>query len=101
MGKPSQRIDISDEAKRLLDIARELTAASDQPPHLSKLGSMAEITSKRRLGQLIDELERAGLVCTRKLAERGQPRIVEPIEPPDIMDQTTDNNRTEPEGTQR
>jgi hypothetical protein len=45
--------------------------------NISRLAELAAITSKRRLLELIDELERAGVIRSRKLPERGRPRVIE------------------------
>ena len=47
--------------------------------NLTQAAEVLGISSKRRLQQLVDELERARLVRTRKLQQRGQPRVIEPI----------------------
>lgn len=44
--------------------------------NMSEAGRLLGITSKRRLQELVAELEQASLIYTRKLAERGQPREI-------------------------
>ncbi|GIW76472.1 MAG: hypothetical protein KatS3mg104_1535 [Phycisphaerae bacterium] len=46
---------------------------------MSQLACLSGITSKRRLGTLVDELQQAGLIISRKLPERGSPRLIESI----------------------
>ena len=44
---------------------------------MSRTAELAGIGSKRKLLELVDELERAGLIRTRRLPERGSPRVIE------------------------
>jgi hypothetical protein len=58
---------------------------------MSRVAELAGITSKRRLLELIGELERAGVIRTRQLVERGRPRVIELLTPsPPRMDNLTD-----------
>ncbi len=66
-------------AKRLLAVIEQHYCQSDQGLNLSQVGKLSGISSKRQLHRLVDELERKGFVKARKLRERGQPRILEPI----------------------
>jgi hypothetical protein len=76
--RPSANV-LSPEAQRLLDLARDHASETGEGLNLSQVGTQLGITSKRHLQQLVDELERYHFVSTRKLRERGQPRIIEPI----------------------
>jgi len=67
------------EAQRLLAVVREHHRRAGAGPNLSELGDQVRITSKRRLMEVLAELEGAGVVRTKKLRLRGQPRIVEPV----------------------
>jgi len=70
---------LSSDAKQLLAIVRQYYNEMGSGLNISNAGQLLEITSKRQLQQLVDELEHRGFVKTRKLRERGQPRIIEPI----------------------
>jgi hypothetical protein len=59
--------------------------------NISEAGKRAGISSKRKFLQLLDELVRAGLIRIRKLRERGQPKIIEPI-----LSAEADEMRTKP-----
>ena len=60
-------------------IVRKHYNEMDSGLNISNAGELLGITSKRQLQQLVDELEHEGFVKTRKLRERGNPRIIEPI----------------------
>ena len=82
---------LTHEAQRLLAIIAEHGAASDQPLNMSQAADLVGIRSKRRFLELIGELERAGVIRTRKLSERGRPRVIQlvtrsPLSPPDPAD---------------
>ena len=47
--------------------------------NVTDLCQAARITSKRQVQSLLVELESAGLVRSRRLHERGQPRVIETI----------------------
>jgi len=74
--KASSRI--TTDAQHLLAAIKK-ASSSEKPLNMSKVSQLAGITSKRRVLDLIDELERAGAIHTRKLMERGQPRVIELI----------------------
>ncbi|MGB2862859.1 MAG: hypothetical protein WBC05_05995 [Sedimentisphaerales bacterium] len=61
---------------------------------MSELAASAGISSKRRLNQLVKELEDGGCIRTRKLCKPGQPRVVEPILSKG-SDEMLDHSRTE------
>jgi len=90
---------VSGEAGKLLDLVRAHFAEEGHGIHLGEASRRLGITSKRRLARLVEELEQSGLVRTRKLRQRGQPRILEPISsgPPERVDETADQRRTEPD----
>lgn len=64
------------EARRLLSIIQTHCAAGGSL-NLSQVAELAGVTSRRKLHEMIDALERAGLIRTRKLSERGRPRVIE------------------------
>ncbi len=70
---------LSSDAKQLLAIIRQHYVEKECGLNISNAGQLLGVTSKRQLQQLVDELERKGFVKTRKLRERGSPRIIEPI----------------------
>ncbi|HEY1342821.1 MAG TPA: DUF87 domain-containing protein [Bryobacteraceae bacterium] len=77
--------------QRLLNAIKEHGASPAQPLNMSRVAELAGITSKRRLLELIGELERAGVIRTRQLVERGRPRVIELLTPsPPRMDNLTD-----------
>ena len=75
----SSNLDPSGEAQELLSLVKTNYSSTGKGINISEAGKRIGISSKRKLLQLIDKLERAGLVKTYKLSERGQPRIIEPI----------------------
>ncbi|MDB5328327.1 MAG: hypothetical protein JWM57_3896 [Phycisphaerales bacterium] len=79
MGKPLLRREhaVSSEARTLLVALRDHCGVNG-PVNMSQAAQLSGITSKRRLQSLIGELEQAGLVVSRKLVERGSPRLIEP-----------------------
>jgi hypothetical protein len=68
---------ISSEALALLAVIKQYSAPGQMPLNMSQLGELAGITSKRRLNELVDELQDCGAISTRKMPERGRPRIIE------------------------
>jgi hypothetical protein len=74
---------VTAEARTLYAVIKE--HGTNPPLNLSQAGRLAGITSKRRLQELISELEQAGAIYTRRLPERGHPRVIElarqPTEP--------------------
>ncbi|MGH9370664.1 MAG: ATP-binding protein [Vicinamibacterales bacterium] len=70
--------EISSEARALLKVIRQSSVAGE-PVNMSRVATLAAITSKRRLQQLVQELEEARVISTRTLAERGKPRVIEPV----------------------
>jgi hypothetical protein len=49
---------------------------------MSQAAELVGITSRRQLQELIRELEEAGAIYTRKLPERGRPRVIELADQP-------------------
>ena len=72
-------VKISEAAEELLSAVLSHHEETGQGLNLSRAGERLRITSKRKLQQVVDELERSGFVRTRKLRERGQPRVIEPL----------------------
>src|SRR5205814_476233 len=90
------------EARELLAIIKQHISTTQSPLNMSEVAELAGITSKRRLQELIGELEYAGAVCTRQLAERGRPRVIElRNQPAQSPNATGDEIRTNPNATAR
>lgn len=97
-GRPKPAVaSISGTARRALDFVRQVYERDGRGPNLSALGDALGISSKRSLQDVVRQLERAQLVRTRRLNERGQPRVIEPIV--SAADQTPDAMRTKADET--
>ncbi|MHC4131286.1 MAG: hypothetical protein ACYSSP_08930 [Planctomycetota bacterium] len=70
---------LSPAAQEFLLVIRRYCNDKSCGVNMSQAGKIFGISSKRRLQTLISELEHNNFVRTRKLRERGQPRIIEPI----------------------
>ena len=70
---------LSSDAQQLLAAIRQYYSEKERGLNLSQASECLGISSKRRLQQLLGQLERNGFVKSHKLRERGQPRIIEPI----------------------
>src|SRR5262249_43666617 len=75
-GKDPSRT-VTTEAQRLYEIIEQHCASPTHPLNMSQAADLAGISSKRRLLELIEELEHAGVIRTRRLPERGRPRVIE------------------------
>jgi hypothetical protein len=73
---------VTADAQRLFAVIKGHGSPPDNPLNMSRAGTLAGITSKRRLLELVGELELAGVIRTRKLPERGQPRVIELVPSP-------------------
>ena len=87
------KVALSEQAQRLLDVVLEHNTGGGSGLNLTEAARSMGVSSKRMLQGLVDELERGGLVRTRKLRQRGQPRIIEPIGS-GYPDQTPDTKRS-------
>jgi len=74
---------VSPEARRLVDIAVQYQDDTGAPINVSRATERLGITSKRRMHKLVEELERRGLVQTRRLGKTGRPRVIIPTIRPD------------------
>ena len=72
---------VSPQAGQVLAAIGDYYSRTHQALNLSQLSQITGITSKRTLQELIAELEQAGNIRTCKLAQRGQPRAIEPFRP--------------------
>lgn len=70
---------VSAEAERLLAAVRDHAQRTGAPPNVTEIAAAIDITSKRRLQDLIHELTTAGLVVTHRLEWQGRPRVIEPV----------------------
>lgn len=70
---------LSSDAQQFLAAIQQYYGEKGHGLNLSQASEQLGISSKRRLQQLLDQLETNGFVKSRKLRERGQPRIIEPI----------------------
>ncbi len=68
---------MSADAQRLLAIIQQHGSSPNQPLNMLRAAEFAGISSKRRFLELIGELEQVGIIRTRKLLERGRPRVIE------------------------
>jgi len=68
---------VTTEAQKLFAVIKEYGSPPNPPLNMSQAADLARISSKRRFLELINELEQAGAIRTKKLLERGQPRIIE------------------------
>ncbi|QNN23352.1 DUF87 domain-containing protein [Planctomycetales bacterium ZRK34] len=71
---------ISNDAERLLAAVQRHHQTTGAGLNLSQAAAAVGMTSKRAIQQAVDELEQCHLIRTRKLSQRGQPRIIEPIQ---------------------
>jgi hypothetical protein len=74
---------VSSAARTLLRAIRDRCLAAG-PINMTQAAEAGGITSKRRLQSLVDELVNARLLTSRKLPERGSPRLIQPtsLSPP-------------------
>lgn len=70
---------VSSYAQKMLESVKAHYISTGKGINISELAKDMGITSKRKMQQLIEELERFGYIRTRKLPQRGHPRIIEPI----------------------
>jgi hypothetical protein len=86
---------LTGEARRLFAVIKQHGPTPDSPLNLSQAAELAGITSKRRLQELIGELEQSGAICTRQLPERGRPRVIELREQSsEVANAAADKSRT-------
>jgi len=72
---------VSREAESLLAVVERLCGATGMYPNLAEAARRAGITSKRRLQNLANELERAGRIRMRTGSGRGAPKMIVPCGP--------------------
>ncbi|MBN2138449.1 MAG: hypothetical protein JW720_11645 [Sedimentisphaerales bacterium] len=70
---------LSHEAQAVLDLVREHAHKTGQPARLSSIAETLGITSRRKLGRIVEELKKASVVKFRQLKERGKPLTIEPL----------------------
>jgi hypothetical protein len=89
---------VTAEAERFLGAIKEHYSRTNWFLNSSQAADLVGITSKRRLQELIGELEQAGAIHTCQLPERGRPRVIElknQASPAPIP--ATDESRTKPD----
>ena len=91
---------VTETARSLLAVIEGVHQGRGVGPKVGELGELAGISSKRRMQELLKELQDARLIRSTYLCERGKPRIVEPI-PSTVSDAMADESRTEPDGEVR
>jgi hypothetical protein len=69
---------LSPDAAKLLQMIAQHYATSPGPLNLSELGQLAQMSSRRKLHALVDQLEQCGRIRTMRLPERGKPRVILP-----------------------
>jgi len=67
-------VSLSDEARAVLEMATELQNQSSRPARLASITEKLGITSRRRIGHIVDEIKRASVAKFERLDERGKPR---------------------------
>lgn len=72
---------VSKDAQNLLVVIQRQYQECGSGLKVGELSELAEITSKRRMKSLLNELENARLITSTYLSERGKPRIIEPVLP--------------------
>lgn len=74
-------LELSETAGRLLEHVQRYHSRTGEGMNMSEAAQAMGITSKRRMQALLNELENAGRVMTKKLRQRGQPRVILPSGP--------------------
>lgn len=69
---------LSEEEEKLIQVAKKHLEEEDEPIHLTKAAEKAEIYSMGRLSELVEDLEERGVIETKKLKKRGNPRGIIP-----------------------
>ena len=72
-------LSMSAEAQAILDQARVLQRETGNPTKLKDVANRVGVTSRRRLAAITKELEQTGAARFGRLAERGKPVIVIPL----------------------
>lgn len=70
---------LSREAQAVLDRAYEQYSQSGNPAKLALIADQLGITSRRKLNNIVEELEKASAASFQRLQERGKPLVVIPI----------------------
>ena len=86
---------VSQRARSLYATIRRLQAEHQCAVNVTDICQAARITSKRQIQALLEELESAGLVRSKRLRERGRPRVIETIIASSSADGNTDETGTE------
>ncbi|MFB3894461.1 MAG: hypothetical protein ACE15C_20865 [Phycisphaerae bacterium] len=70
---------LSASAQAVVDVARDIYAQAGRPVRLADITERLGITSRRRVDQIVEEIQRASAAQFRRLPERGRPLVVVPI----------------------
>jgi energy-coupling factor transporter ATP-binding protein EcfA2 len=70
---------LSSDAKAVVDAARQQYNQTGQPARLARIAQSMGITSRRKLGSIVQELQQAGVAEFRQLNERGKPLVIVPV----------------------
>jgi len=65
--------------QRLLELIKEHYGRTGQGINLSEAAIKFGVSSKRKIQDLVGELEHAGYIKTYRINQRGKPRIIEPV----------------------
>lgn len=72
-------VSLSDEARTVLEMATELQSQRGRPARLASITEKLGITSRRRIGHIVDELKRASAAKFERLDKQGKPLVIVPI----------------------
>lgn len=70
---------LSDEARSVLEMANELQSQTGKPARLASITEKLGITSRRRIGHIVDEIKRASAARFERLDKQGKPLVIVPI----------------------
>ncbi len=70
---------LSPDAQRLIDLCSAEGQSNGTHLNLTEAGRRLGIGSKRHLQRVVAEVEQAGLIRTRRLPQRGNPRVIEVV----------------------
>lgn len=87
--------EVSARARSLYSTIQRLQLERQAAVNVTDLCQAARITSKRQIQSLLTELESVGLVRSKRLRDRGRPRVIETIVASNSADGITDQTGTE------
>lgn len=98
---PAVPVQLSPDAVALEALVSRRHGAGEGGLNVTEAGRLLGLTSKRRLLAVVDELEQAGRIWTRRLSERGRPRVLEPQSASGSSDSPRTESGPEPDATGR